>query len=449
MATYAGPSTRSRGTPVAGRRGPAARRRVLLVEPAAPWTGFDANALQPDAPLPNYAWQPQVADRVMASAMAGGDDPASVATTVVAAATDPKPTLRYASRARRPDASAPCAALFPPGRSTGRSGSSIACPPEAWSHERHLRPRLSPAGERAPAGSGRDAGRPAALRHRLPGGSRVLEAGCGVGAQTVTLARRSPEARFTSVDVSAASIAEARRRADAAGLTNVEFRQADIFALPFAAASFDHVFVCFVLEHLARPVEALAILKRLLRPGRHHHRDRGRPRIDLLPSRQPRGPCGDPVPGRAAARGRRRRADRPAALPADGRGRLRRGAGLAPHGVCRFEPARPGRRIHQEDVHRDDRGHSRARDRGGSHRRRSASTPASGISTARPRPTACSATRSSRAWARSATPDPSVKLLRRPVGRGPRRPREAGWPARRPGRRCVPLDGAGRPACGC
>jgi SAM-dependent methyltransferase len=100
-----------------------------------------------------------------------------------------------------------------------------------------------------------------------PAGSRVLEAGCGVGAQTVTLARRSPDVRFTSVDVSPDSLAEARRRADRAGLTNVEFRQADIFALPFDGESFDHVFVCFVLEHLSRPVEALRILGRLLRPG--------------------------------------------------------------------------------------------------------------------------------------------------------------------------------------
>ena len=100
-----------------------------------------------------------------------------------------------------------------------------------------------------------------------PPGSSVLEAGCGVGAQTVTLARRSPDARFTSVDVSAASLAEAERRVAAAGLGNVTFRQADIFDLPFAAASFDHVFVCFVLEHLARPVDALVALKRLLRPG--------------------------------------------------------------------------------------------------------------------------------------------------------------------------------------
>jgi SAM-dependent methyltransferase len=97
-------------------------------------------------------------------------------------------------------------------------------------------------------------------------GSLVLEAGCGVGAQTVTLAQRSPDARFVSVDVSADSIAEAKRRADRAGLTNVEFRQADLFALPFTIESFDHVFVCFILEHLSRSIEALASLKRLLRP---------------------------------------------------------------------------------------------------------------------------------------------------------------------------------------
>ncbi|MEX2193695.1 MAG: methyltransferase domain-containing protein [Thermoleophilaceae bacterium] len=108
------------------------------------------------------------------------------------------------------------------------------------------------------------------LLHRdtaYPGGSTVLEAGCGIGAQTITLAQRSPDARFTSVDVSPDSIAEATRRAEEAGLTNVELRQADIFALPFDAESFDHVFVCFVLEHLARPVEALALLETLLRPG--------------------------------------------------------------------------------------------------------------------------------------------------------------------------------------
>jgi SAM-dependent methyltransferase len=98
-------------------------------------------------------------------------------------------------------------------------------------------------------------------------GEHVLEAGCGVGAQTLTLARNSPEARFTCVDVSAESLAAARARADAAGLRNVTFRRADLFELPFPEERFDHVFVCFVLEHLARPREALAALRARLRPG--------------------------------------------------------------------------------------------------------------------------------------------------------------------------------------
>jgi ubiquinone/menaquinone biosynthesis C-methylase UbiE len=100
-----------------------------------------------------------------------------------------------------------------------------------------------------------------------PEGSMVLEAGCGVGAQTVTVARSSPGALITSIDISAHSLREARATVDALGLANVHFRQADIFALPFEPESFDHVFVCFVLEHLSRPVEALTALKSVLRPG--------------------------------------------------------------------------------------------------------------------------------------------------------------------------------------
>jgi len=100
-----------------------------------------------------------------------------------------------------------------------------------------------------------------------PPGSRVLEAGCGVGAQTVTLAGNSPNALITSVDISDASVAEARRKVEAAGLTHVQLEQADIFNLPYGPDAFDHIFVCFVLEHLARPVEALLTLKNHLRPG--------------------------------------------------------------------------------------------------------------------------------------------------------------------------------------
>ena len=100
-----------------------------------------------------------------------------------------------------------------------------------------------------------------------PAGSTVLEVGCGVGAQTTTLARRSPLAQFMSIDISAESIVEAERKTAAAGLGNVQFLQADLFALPFSPGTFDHVFVCFVLEHLRQPAHALAILRDLLNPG--------------------------------------------------------------------------------------------------------------------------------------------------------------------------------------
>jgi SAM-dependent methyltransferase len=100
-----------------------------------------------------------------------------------------------------------------------------------------------------------------------PAGSLVLEAGCGTGAQTIALAGNSPEARIVSVDISAASLAEARAKADVAGLRNVEFHQADLFALRFPPSHFDHIFVCFLLEHVSRPLDALTTLKALLKPG--------------------------------------------------------------------------------------------------------------------------------------------------------------------------------------
>lgn len=102
---------------------------------------------------------------------------------------------------------------------------------------------------------------------RYPSGSRVLEAGCGVGAQTVTLARNSPGASIVSIDISMDSIAQAKQNVRAAGLNNVQFQQGDIFHLPFPPRSFDHVFVCFVLEHLKEPIIALRELKECLRPG--------------------------------------------------------------------------------------------------------------------------------------------------------------------------------------
>jgi trans-aconitate methyltransferase len=99
---------------------------------------------------------------------------------------------------------------------------------------------------------------------RYRAGARVLEAGCGTGAQTAILALNSPDAVFTSIDVSEESLAVARRSVDA---PNVTFQRADVFALPFPDNHFDHVFVCFVLEHLSDPRAALCSVSTVLKPG--------------------------------------------------------------------------------------------------------------------------------------------------------------------------------------
>lgn len=93
-----------------------------------------------------------------------------------------------------------------------------------------------------------------------------------VGAQTIVLAQRSPDTLLTSVDISSSSLLEAERRVEAAGITNITFATANVYDLPhavgpLAAELFDHVFVCFLLEHLPRPVEALRRLRQMIKPG--------------------------------------------------------------------------------------------------------------------------------------------------------------------------------------
>ncbi len=92
-------------------------------------------------------------------------------------------------------------------------------------------------------------------------GSRVLEVGCGVGAQTVQLRHQQPGHRadlgrhlrgLARRGANAASPRE-RRRGRSSGIT------ATCTNLPYA--EFDHLFVCFVLEHLPDPVEALRTLQ--------------------------------------------------------------------------------------------------------------------------------------------------------------------------------------------
>ena len=100
-----------------------------------------------------------------------------------------------------------------------------------------------------------------------PPGAHVLEVACGVGAQTETVAGRSPKSHFISFDVVLDSVRQAAVRVRNRRLTNVHLLAADLFALPFGPATFEHLFISYVLEHMADPLCTLSAVKGALKPG--------------------------------------------------------------------------------------------------------------------------------------------------------------------------------------
>ena len=101
----------------------------------------------------------------------------------------------------------------------------------------------------------------------FPDGSTILEAGCGVGAQTKIIAPKNPTSKFISIDISEESLTKADALIKSLDIHNVEFQAGNIFDLQFQKESFDHIFICFILEHLPNPADALIILKKVLKKG--------------------------------------------------------------------------------------------------------------------------------------------------------------------------------------
>jgi len=100
-------------------------------------------------------------------------------------------------------------------------------------------------------------------------GERVLDVGCGSGAVTRTLARQvAPSGRAVGIDASAQLLDVARELGHSAGFGEaLDFREADCRNMPFADAAFDAVVAATTLSHVPRPLEALAEMVRVTRPG--------------------------------------------------------------------------------------------------------------------------------------------------------------------------------------
>ena len=92
------------------------------------------------------------------------------------------------------------------------------------------------------------------------GGTRLLDLATGPGYVAARGAERGADA--VGVDVASAMVSLAARLNP-----GLDFRQADVHALPFEDGSFDAVVGNFVILHLGRPEEATAEFARVLRPG--------------------------------------------------------------------------------------------------------------------------------------------------------------------------------------
>jgi ubiquinone/menaquinone biosynthesis C-methylase UbiE len=98
-------------------------------------------------------------------------------------------------------------------------------------------------------------------------GMHVLDCGCGPGSTTLDFATAIAPGQVEGVDIEPSQIAVARARAVDRRLTNVRFQVGTIYALPFAADSFDGVFAHTVLQHVSDPLRALGEMRRVLKPG--------------------------------------------------------------------------------------------------------------------------------------------------------------------------------------
>jgi ubiquinone/menaquinone biosynthesis C-methylase UbiE len=83
-------------------------------------------------------------------------------------------------------------------------------------------------------------GRRTVERLALSAGANVLDVGCGTGASALPAAEAvGPKDFVIGVDLSSRLLDRARTKATARGLTNVEFRLADMTAVGYPAGRFD------------------------------------------------------------------------------------------------------------------------------------------------------------------------------------------------------------------
>ena len=105
---------------------------------------------------------------------------------------------------------------------------------------------------------------------QLPGGSRGLDAGCGIGLQCMLLAEEvGPAGHVTGLDISVEHLDYGRDIVKKAGLSeHISFQEGDVANLPFDDSAFDWVWSadCAGYGHW-EPLPLLKELARVAKPG--------------------------------------------------------------------------------------------------------------------------------------------------------------------------------------
>ena len=98
---------------------------------------------------------------------------------------------------------------------------------------------------------------------------RLIEVGCGVGAQSEILLRHFPDVHLVGIDQSAPNLRRAEQRLAKIPWAKGRFEgvRVDASRMQFEADTFDGAFLCWILEHVADPELVLAETRRVLRPG--------------------------------------------------------------------------------------------------------------------------------------------------------------------------------------
>jgi ubiquinone/menaquinone biosynthesis C-methylase UbiE len=103
----------------------------------------------------------------------------------------------------------------------------------------------------------------------LSDADRLLEVGCGVGAQSSILLRRFPKLKLTGIDLNEQQLTAAQQTLSQLSYAQgrYDIKKMDAQNMDFEAHSFDAAFLCWILEHVPDPIQILNEVRRVLRPG--------------------------------------------------------------------------------------------------------------------------------------------------------------------------------------